>query len=76
MVVVVMMMLVSRVRRDDAGARGGRGVWQKERLVGLKERPGVVGAEVDLAAAVDRGLAEGWKQVNGNVQKFNAKFED
>jgi hypothetical protein len=25
----------------------------------LKERPGVVGAEVDLAAAVDRGLAEG-----------------
>ena len=61
MVVVVVMMLVRRVGRDDARA-GAAGVWQKEGLVGLKERPGVVGAEADLTAAVDRSLAEGWKQ--------------
>lgn len=60
MVVVMVMMLVSRVGRDDAATSGS--VWQKERLVGLKERPWVVGAEVDLAAAVDRGLAEGCKR--------------
>ncbi len=54
-------MLVIRVGRADTGAGGG-GVWQKEGVVGLKERPGVVGGEVDLPAAVDGSLAESCKE--------------